>query len=162
MLPIFVIQASMRYQETSTSTPPNVSDCLEYDMQEDFVRIPYLFHDNTRLVMCKNNPGRILVYTPTRDLIVLGNMTSVSAEMVPSLAEYAAHIKSPFHEFLTVCVKHDLSLVKYLTPGYTAGLGNPSAKTVVADRNTDIGTTAYTLAPDGIQNKFRASPPPCS
>ena len=140
--PIFVIQASMRYQETTVGNPPNVSDCLEHDMQEDFVKIPYLSHDNTRLVMCKNNPGRILVYTPTQDLIVLGNMTSVSAEMVTSLEEYAAHIKSPFHEFLTVCVKHDLSLVKYLTPRYTAGLGNPSAKTVVADLNTENGTAA--------------------
>ena len=140
MVPTFVIQASMRYQDATTALPPDVSDCLEPEMQEDFVKIPYISHDNTRLVMCKKNPGRILVYAPTRDLVVLGNMTSVAVEMLPSMAEYAAHIRSPFHEFLMVCIKHDLSLVKYLTPRYTAGFGNPSAKTVVEDRKTENGT----------------------
>ena len=112
-LPIFVIQASMRYQETSTSNPPNVSDCLEHYMQEDFINMTTNITDGS-LVMCKNNPGRILVYSNTHDLIVLENMTSIGPKMLPSLAEYAAHIKSPLHEFLTVCIKHDLSLVKYL------------------------------------------------
>jgi hypothetical protein len=145
MLPIFVIQASMRYQDATIAAPPDVAECLDHEMQKDFSNVQNIQKDNTCLVMCKKNPGRILVYNVPKsqqqqDLIVLGNMTSVDAEMLPSLAEYAAHIKSPFHEFLTVCIKHDLSLVKYLTPRHTAGFGNPSAKTVVADRNTDIGT----------------------
>jgi hypothetical protein len=142
MLPIFIIQASMRYQDATIASPPDVADCLEPEMQDDFMAISHDIATTTSLVMCKDYPGRILVYTPTRDLIVLGNMTSVAAEMLPSMAEYAAQIKSPFSEFLSVCIKHDLSLVKYLTPRYTAGLGNPSANTVAADRNTDIGTTA--------------------
>ncbi len=134
----------MRYQEATISSPPDVADCLETEMQTDFMNISHDITTTTSLVMCESNPGRILVYgvpDTQRDLIVLGNMTSIGAEMLPSLVEYAAHIKSPFHEFLTICLKHDLSLVKYLTPRYTAGLGNPSANTVVADRNTDIGTT---------------------
>jgi hypothetical protein len=114
-LPIFVIQACMRYQETSTGHPHDVADCLDEDMQEDF-RNMSAFITEGPLVMCKNNPGRIMVYAPTQDLIVLGNMTGVSAKMVPDLEAYASYIKSPFHEFLTICVKHRLSLVKYLIP----------------------------------------------
>jgi hypothetical protein len=105
----------MRYQETSTGHPHDVADCLDEDMQEDF-RNMSAFITEGPLVMCKNNPGRIMVYAPTQDLIVLGNMTGVSAKMVPDLEAYASYIKSPFHEFLTICVKHRLSLVKYLIP----------------------------------------------
>lgn len=112
----------MRYQDATIASPPDVAECLDHEMQKDFANMfgdvqKKPTHDNTCLVMCKKTPGRIVVYTPTRDLIVLGNMTSIAAEMLPSMAEYAAHIKSPFHEFLTICIKHDLSLVKYLIAG---------------------------------------------
>jgi histidine ammonia-lyase len=113
-LPIFVIQASMRYQDTSLGHPPSVDDCLEKNMQEDFVNMTTNIPDRS-LVMCKNNPGRILVYAQSHDLTVLGNMTSIDSGMLPEMERYAEIIKSPFHEFLTICRKHKLALVKYLT-----------------------------------------------
>jgi hypothetical protein len=113
-LPFFVIQASMRYQDTLLGHPPSVDDCLEKNMQDDFANMTTNIPDGS-LVMCKNNPGRILVYAPTHDLIVLGNMTSIDSGMLPEMERYAEIIKSPFHEFLTICRKHKLALVKYLT-----------------------------------------------
>ena len=111
---VLVIQASMRYAPSRTGHPPSISDCLTTDMQSEFTTC---IQDHMQGIQpSPTAPGRLIVSEASPHLCELGDMTSVAASAVHSMAEYAASRSSPLLHYLSICSKHGLCLNKYLTP----------------------------------------------
>ena len=115
MASVVVIQASMLYMPTQVGPAPDASsECLSTAMRQDFASVQSETIVDAFAGLVMSGAGRLEVSESCDALCMLGDMSSVDAWSVQLFESYARVIHHPLLPFLSICVRHRLSLNKYL------------------------------------------------